>query len=149
MDRLDGSLLRGSSRSTRQTRSSAMMPPSSQSSSRFPNEPSMIHSNQVSSPNEFTYRAGTYFPNSTMFSPNSNDTLNSSQMSTQQLSSTHVITTNKVPNMDSDESIMSYQKVKKVVTNSFSVVDAELRAKEDYLSQLKNIDISKYSFPNE
>ena len=82
---------------------------------------------------------------SSMFSQN--DTFNSSTGSTHKLSSTHIVSTDRIPT--DDPSIMSYQRVRKVVTNSFSSVDAELRAKEEHLAHLKSIDVSKYMSPNE
>ena len=148
MDTLDGSYLKGSA-ARRQTRSAAMPPPAqppAATAGRFPvNEQSLIQSSRVTSPND-PRNAGAFVSNVTMFSPN--DSFNSSSTS-HKLSSTHIVSTDRVPLLGSDESIMSYQKIRKVVTNSFSSVDAELRAKEDYLAHLKSIDVSKYTSPNE
>lgn len=49
----------------------------------------------------------------------------------------------------SDERIISYQKVKRIVTSVDLNKEAELKNKELYLEQLKSIDLSKFSFPNE
>ena len=46
-----------------------------------------------------------------------------------------------------NENVMSYQRVKKIITQDSN--DEKLRQKELMLKHLKSIDLSKYSFPNE
>lgn len=134
MDTLDGSYLKtGSPR--RQTRSTTTtMPP--------PSQPRLVQvsSSSSSPPNNAS--------NMSLFSPTTtNDTLNSSTSS--KLCSTRIVTSNAADLDPYDPSIMSYQRVRKVVSSSFSAVDAELRAKEEHLAHLRSIDVSKYASPNE
>jgi hypothetical protein len=51
--------------------------------------------------------------------------------------------------MMSDERVISYQHAKRIVNESESFKEAELREKELYLEKLRSIDITKFSFPNE
>ena len=49
----------------------------------------------------------------------------------------------------SEERVISYRRIKKTVTESEELKEIELREKEQYLQQLKSIDLNKFSFPNE
>jgi hypothetical protein len=51
--------------------------------------------------------------------------------------------------MSSEDRMTSYQHVKRIMSQTEMVKEAELREKEKYLEQLRSIDISKFSFPNE
>jgi hypothetical protein len=57
-------------------------------------------------------------------------------------------TTTSLTNLN-DELINSKFSKKILVITHNDALDAELKIKESYLNQLKSIDLSKYSFPNE
>ena len=58
-------------------------------------------------------------------------------------------TTANPSNVTNPDDVISYQRVKKVIINSSESNQVQLKIKEQILSQLKSIDLAKYSFPHE
>lgn len=72
---------------------------------------------------------------------------NPTRTSSLQVKSFPLLANNNINNVSANsEDVISFQRIRKVVTED---IDQLIRAKEDYVKNLRSIDLNKFSFPNE